>query len=191
MNGSQGLSKVLSRASEQAQGGEGLGGEAPQGAGDVAKSAVVNDRSRGVAQRSQDLRRAATGDRAGVFTHRHVADAVNAVFDRPVRARKFQQRAGTGLFPREAGDDADCFDRGLALLKTLARDATDLFDAGKVNQARNARERFDTAFVDAPVPFVERPGRAPIRLAYLSLEGEARSLRTRFRSRCEVFSGCL
>ena len=106
-------------------------------------------------------------------------------------AREVQQRRRVGAQARQAGDEANRFERDAALDRALAPDAADLFCAGKVNKRWNVRAGLDAAPVDPPVALVHRLRRTEVSLERLFFEGGAPRLRTRSQSRFEASSDCL
>ena len=187
----QGLSKVSRLAHDEVEGGLGARGEAAGCAGDVGQPAF-SDKCRGrTSECGQQLRRLAGGDGTGVFTQCHVADTMKAIFYRPVRANDFQQRFGRGAAAGKTGDDANRFDCGFAFERALARQPRDLPRAGKCDERRNAGERFNAPSIDATMPLLDCFSATQVCLARLSLEGEARPLRTHSRSPFEGTSDCL
>ena len=129
----QGFSKVRSSPTEQFEGFERFCGKASESAGEISDAALMEQRDRGVAQGGEKLRRVATGHRARIFAHGHVANSMDAVFNRPMIARDFQQLLFFRASARKTGDEAYRFNRRNTLDDPFAPDASDLFCAGKVD----------------------------------------------------------
>ena len=166
-------------------------GEAAQGSRDVSRAALTKEGEQRVTQRGQCLRSRAAGYGAGVFTHAHVANAMELIFDGPMTARQIQQSCSVGAQPWETGNEANRFGCDNTFDRAFALDAADLFCAGKVNKRWNVRAGLDAAPVDPPVALVHRLRRTEVSLERLFFEGGAPRLRTRSQSRFEASSDCL
>src|SRR3954453_10380425 len=112
--------------------------EAAVGAGDVGAAPEPNDVDRGVAQRGHDLWAVADAHAGVVLTLGDVANPVQAVLDRPVRADPAGEQPRIGIAVTQGSDRVDGLHRGFRLASAAAP-ADDLDRAGAVREQPGLR----------------------------------------------------
>lgn len=76
----------------------------PGRTGDVLRTRETKCVQREVSERRHHLRGVARPDLRPIFVECHVADPVNAVFDRPVATHQIEEPSTVGIPPLQAGD---------------------------------------------------------------------------------------
>src|SRR5947209_7097339 len=96
---------------------------------DGRKTSTAEQADRGIAQSRHDLRSIVGMNGTAIFSHGHVFDVMEAIFDRPMSPLEFEQTLRNGQSSRQTGDPVANFLTPLTLILPSTADLKDLFQA--------------------------------------------------------------
>src|SRR5438270_13899403 len=102
---------------------------------DGRKPSTAQQAHRGMTQSRHDLRSIVCMNGTSIFSHGHVFDVMEAIFDRPMSPLEFEQTLRDGQGSRQTGDPVANFLTPLTLLLPASTDLKDLVQARPIGVA--------------------------------------------------------